>query len=620
MLVPPTHAAVRNVARVPDLAPLTRPDDPSPAEALGDDRALQALDTPAFLRLFQMRAARIMWFLGAGASRAAGIKTAGDMIWDFKQRLYRSQKKLPPSAITDIGEPAVQRKLQTYFDSQARFPSAGAETEYSAYFEATYHSPKDRRAYLDELIARGKPSFGHHALALLMAEDLCRIVWTTNFDRAVEDAAAERLGGTGRLVVADLKEPEKIRHAAEQNRWPVYGKLHGDYHSDWLKNTDAELLHQDVEMRRSLVDACRRNGLAVTGYSGRDASIMEALEEALDEGRGFPSGLFWFKRGGEVPYPAVMALIARARVLGIDAHLVEAESFDELFSDLLRFLPQTANKLADLAGNSPPRLAMAKPRTSTGTVPAIRTNALAVTARPALCRIVDCTIGGDKHVDEAIANAGVDIIAHRVREGVLAFGRDADIRTAFDPFGIKAFDHHPLSSRRLGKEGGERALVRDALFRAIAGRPGLMLDRRRSRVRLRPIPGEVDPAIFNSDSARPVDRVSGLVPKTDITWSEACGLRVDYRLDQLWLLIDPNIATYLMPDTPDEVAELTKEFVRERRARRHNRPANALLDGWISLIVGWEPSVRLKTFGISDGIDADFEILRTSAFSGIGKP
>jgi hypothetical protein len=70
------------------------------------------MDVPAFLRLFQLRASQIMWFLGAGASRAAGIKTAGDMIWDFKQRLYRSQKKLPPSAITDIGEPSVQRKLQ----------------------------------------------------------------------------------------------------------------------------------------------------------------------------------------------------------------------------------------------------------------------------------------------------------------------------------------------------------------------------------------------------------------------------------------------------------------------------------------------------------------------------
>lgn len=581
---------------------------------------LQPLDTPAFLRLFQLRAAQIMWFLGAGASRAAGIKTAGDMIWDFKQRLYRSQKKLPPSAITDIGEPAVQRKLQAHFDALGSFPPAGSETEYSAFFEATYHAPKDRRAYLDELIARGKPSFGHHALALLMAEDLCRVVWTTNFDRTVEDAAAERLGGTGRLVVADLKEPEKIRRAVDENRWPVYGKLHGDYHSDSLKNTDAELRSQDEEMRRNLVDACRRQGLAIIGYSGRDASIMAALEEALDEGRGFPGGLFWFKRGQDAPYPAVTALIARARALGVDAHLVEAESFDELFSDLLRFLPQTADKLATLAGAARPRLATSKPRASTGPLPAVRMNALAVSSRPALCRIVDCTIGGDKEIEEAITKARVDIIAHRVRDGVLAFGRDADIRTAFDPFGIKGFDHHPLSSKRLLREGGERALIRDALFRAIAARPGLTLERRRSRVRLRPVAGQVQPAIFNTDTAKPVDRLSGLVPKTEITWTEACGLRVDYRLDQLWLLIEPTIATDLPNDAPEATAEAVREFVRERRARRHNRLANALLEGWITLICGREASVRLKTFGIGDGIDAEFEILRTSAFSGIGKP
>jgi hypothetical protein len=37
-------------------------------------------------------------------------------------------------------------------------------------------------------------------------------------------------------------------------------------------------------------------------------------------------------------------------------------------------------------------------------------------------------------------------------------------------------------------------------------------------------------------------------------------------------------------------------------------------------IVGREHRVRLKAFGIADGIDAEFEILRTSAFSGIGKP
>lgn len=599
---------------------VSSPSEISTAECAAESAPTRILDTPGFLRLFHLRGAQIMWFLGAGASRAAGIKTAGDMIWDFKQRLYRSQKKLPPSAITDIGERAVQRKLQAHFDALGSFPPAGSETEYSAYFAATYHSAKDRRAYLDELIARGKPSFGHHALALLMAEDLCRAVWSTNFDRTVEDAAAERFGGTGRLLVADLKTPEKARHGFDEGRWPVYGKLHGDYHSDALKNTDTELRQQDSEMRRNLIDACRRQGLAVMGYSGRDASIMDALTEALDQGRGFPGGLFWFKRGHDEPYPAVTQLIDRARALGIDAHLVEAESFDELFSDLLRYLPQTAGKIAALTGVAPPRLAKAPLRKSTGIVPAIRMNGLAVTSRPALCRIVDCAIGGDKEIDEAIAKAGVDIIAHRVRDGVLAFGRDADIKTAFESFGIRAFDHHPLSDKRLLKEGGERALIRDALFRAISRRPGLKIEQRRSRVRLRPIPGQVQPAIFNNETAKPVDLLAGLIPKTDVPWSEACDLRVDYRLDQLWLLIGPIVVADLAPDAPEDVVEATREFVRERRARRHNRFANAMIEGWITLIVGCEPNVRLKSFDIADGSDAEFEIMRTSAFSGNGKP
>lgn len=585
-----------------------------------DKKVYGVLDMPAFLRLFQLRSSQIMWFLGAGASRSAGIKTAGDMIWDFKQRLYRSQMKLPPSAITDIGEPAVQRKLQAHFNALGEFPRAGSEAEYSAYFEATYHSPKDRRAYLDELIARGEPSFGHLALALLMSEDLCRIVWTTNFDRMLEDAAAKVLGSTGRLVTADLRDPGKFRRAVEEGRWPVCGKLHGDYHSDALKNTDVELQKQDEEMRRSLVGSCRGHGLAVVGYSGRDASVMDALGEALDDGRGFPGGLFWFKRSQDEPFGAVVELIKRARMLGVDAHVVEAEAFDELFVDLVRYLPQTAEKLQTLDGTVRPRLTSTTPRPSARSIPAIRTNALAVVSRPALCRLVECAIGGYEQIEDAIAAAGVDILARRVPQGVIAFGRDVDIRRAFEPFGITGFDTHPLAARRLVRETGERGLVREALFRAVGKRPDLRLQRRRRTAVLLPDPDRVRASVFGKDGVQPVDRVSGVVGKTSVAWSEACTLRMDYRLDQVWVLLEPMIVTELPDDAPDDIVETTREFVRERRARRHNPMANALLEGWISLIFGDETKLRSRTFGIGDGVDAEFELLRTSAFSGRARP
>ncbi|WP_157644379.1 hypothetical protein [Bradyrhizobium sp. WSM2793] len=100
-----------------------------------------------------------MWFLGAGASRAAGIKSAGDMICDSSSGSIARKGTYRPRRSTDIGEPAVQRRLQAHFDASGGFPAAGSESEYSSYFEATYHSPRDRRAYLDELIARGNLPF-----------------------------------------------------------------------------------------------------------------------------------------------------------------------------------------------------------------------------------------------------------------------------------------------------------------------------------------------------------------------------------------------------------------------------------------------------------------------------
>lgn len=414
------------------------------------------MDVAAFLRAYQMRAGNIMWLLGAGASRAAGIKTAGDMIWDFKQNLYRSHKKLPPNAITDPGDPAVRRKLQRYFDDLPEFPADGAADEYARFFEATYPNPSDRRAYLDKLIKLGKPTYGHLALALLMREECCRIVWTTNFDKTLEDAAAKIYGSTNDLVVADLGHPKKVADALNAKRFPIYGKLHGDYHSVELKNTDDELQVQDAEMRRALVQACKTNGLAVIGYSGRDASVMDALREALDGGRGFPNGLFWFRRSGEAPFEKVTELIRDARRQGVDAHFIDNETFDELLSDLVRFLSETANKLGDIEGAKPPRLGSAQLKAPGAKVPSIRTNALPIISHPVMCKLIDCDIGGWKDIQAAIEKAGVDICARRTKDGVIAFGRDPLIRSAFEPFGIKRFETRAISDTSLTSESEER--------------------------------------------------------------------------------------------------------------------------------------------------------------------
>jgi hypothetical protein len=135
--------------------------------------------------------------------------------------------------------------------------------------------------------------------------------------------------------------------------------------------------------------------LGVTlGYSGRDSSIIEALTEAIDSGRGFPGGLFWFRRSGELPYHAVSDLMSKAKRAGVDAHLIEVETFDELFSDIVRFLPETERAAQSIQDAARPRLAKAALRIARSSTPAVRTNALPVTSYPAVCRLVVCEIGG----------------------------------------------------------------------------------------------------------------------------------------------------------------------------------------------------------------------------------
>ncbi len=138
------------------------------------------------------------------------------------------------------------------------------------------------------------------------------------------------LGSTSKIVFASLETSAVAMSAINEGRWPVIGKLHGDFQSSQLKNTSDELKTQDAKLRRALVESCKRYGLMVIGYSGRDQSIMDALEEAIDGGQGYPRGLVWFHRPDGPVFERVSALISKATAAGIQAQIVEVQTFDEL--------------------------------------------------------------------------------------------------------------------------------------------------------------------------------------------------------------------------------------------------------------------------------------------------
>lgn len=190
-----------------------------------------------------------------------------------------------------MGDPLVAESVRRYFDNAHGLPSLGDPEEYAFAFERTYPDPAVRRQWLDRWISLGRPSYGHRALVALIAAGLVRWVATTNFDDLIErvyEQLRARDESLHRLTIAALDSFDRAARAFREEDWPLLIKLHGDIASERLKNTTDELREQDATLRQALVDASGSYGLAVIGYSGRDASVMETLRAAIGQRGAFP--------------------------------------------------------------------------------------------------------------------------------------------------------------------------------------------------------------------------------------------------------------------------------------------------------------------------------------------
>jgi hypothetical protein len=215
-------------------------------------------------------------------------------------------------------------------------------------------------------------------------------------------------------------------------------------------------------------------------------------------------------------------------------------------------------------------------------------------------------------VREAVADANAALIVSRRATGVIAFGSDTEVRRAFQKYEISRLDLHVIEGRRLRYESAEHGLLYEALVRALARELPLTSDRhgrshrlivdseRADDVRLQPLRG----------AAR---ATTGTVAGTGLGWCEAVEIRLEYRLDKLWLLLDPTIA--VLPPADEALPEQAKEFIRERQATRYNRQANDMLDAWRDVLFGDEQESVFRAFGLSDGVDATFKLGRVTAFS-----
>lgn len=281
--------------------------------------------------------------LGAGASIESGIQSASDCIWDWKTEIYLSQN---PSAISNYSNPKldiVKQVVQKWINMQPGYPAPNSVEEYSFFAEKAYPLAEDRRKYFQHLVSTQNPSLGYHIISMLAKKNIIKCVWTTNFDGLMVKCAHQYTPLIPIEITAETSE-RVYRNDVDQELLCI--ALHGDYKYGSLKNTESELDTQDGELEKALRHQLENRDLIVIGYSGRDLSLMRALEKVYSEkGAG---RLFWCGYGSH-PGSAVCKLIDDANANGRSAYYIPTEGFDStLFAIARHCMSDDKMFLADL--------------------------------------------------------------------------------------------------------------------------------------------------------------------------------------------------------------------------------------------------------------------------------
>lgn len=573
--------------------------------------------------IFCARPENFAWFLGAGASRSAGLPTASDLIWDLKRRYYCQEENQELSR-QDLQNQAVRERIQAFMASRG-FPSEGAEAEYTAYFEKIFGTDKERqRKYLMPRLSEDRVmlSVGSRVIAALMFEKRARVVFTTNFDTVVERAFADVTGGS--LSAYHLEGSASAVSAINNEEFPLYVKLHGDFRYDNLKNLSADLATQNADLVRCMTIAASRFGFVIAGYSGRDASVMTAFRDVLAGSNPFPHGLFWTGMKGAPILPSVEALIAHAKTRGVVAEYIEIETFDSLLLRLWRNM-EGVNPALDAKVKKARLTAVDIPLPATGARdPLIRMNALPLGALPAQCLAL--TFKEPKTAEDVRSirdKAKARIILARSVVG-WCWGVEELISTIF------AADLKTIAPVSLPTDLSTpdalhlKGFIEEAIVSALSdGKPLTRQSNRQgsflianptapSKEALAPLVKVVSSAGGNVPGLKttPYD---GSAPQ-QVRWAEALRVSLEIKNGRHWLLIEPDI--WIWPRFARKDAEA---FIDARRKDRFNSKHDALLSAWIQLIFGTaktNASISVRAFRSgSEAGNPSFTISSRTAFT-----
>lgn len=564
------------------------------------------------------------WFLGAGSSRSAGLPTATDLLWDMKRRYYCAEENQEISR-QDVQLGPVQERIQAFLESRG-FPPLWDDDEYSLCFANIFGEDRDRqRRYLKAKLAEDQVSLsvGHRVFGAMLSSGLTRAVFTTNFDSVIEKSVAEV--GSKSLSAYHLEGSRSANDALNNEEYPIYCKLHGDFRYDSLKNLASDLATQNEHLAQCLVNASSRFGFVVTGYSGRDESIMALFRFALNGTNPFPHGFFWTGMKGSSPLPAVQKFLDLATEKGVSAHYVPVETFDSLLSRIWRNIEGKSGDL-DFKVRKSTAAMVSIPLPTAGTAkPVIRFNALPITALPTTCLSLDFRSQKDwSDLRKAQGDTEGRLIFTKANK-VWCWGKRSDVEGHFgqevSSIGEVELPSDPTAPENLHVKG----FIEAALCKALAkDKPLLSRSTRYASWLI------VDPHSDDLDQLDPLRDVVGSFsakipglftevtdqyPRADqVMWAEAARVSLEVKNGQAWLQIDPDIWVW-----PHRARRDARPILDSRRSKRYNNTFDALLDAWVRISLGTnDRGAEVELYAFEGGEAAEnpvFSIGTRTAFS-----
>lgn len=573
-----------------------------------------AITLSEFVKYYPLRANSLMWLFGAGSSVSAGVPSAYDLTWDFKRRIYCADQAYPLHLFNNLTDVGIREQIQNYFDSQGNCPAFDSSDEYSYYFERAFSSPRDRSEYISKQTSGMQLTYGHKVIGILMKYGHLNMIFTTNFDKAFENIASSQFQKLESWYAADLDSGDNGMKFFQSGKRPLIVKLHGDYFSNNIKNTTDELQLQDKKLRDILAISLDTNGLCVMGYSGRDESILEVLHEAVKKPNSFSSGLFWFVKTDTHTPNEVKDLIEIAKTSGKQAEIVEIETFDTAWADLIKGFDNIPQLEYDNLHQHYHRINNQPLQDVGRTYPLLRLNAIPIIEYPATARLYKCNAGNTKDIKEHITKSGTQIIAIRKQAGIVGFGPDEDFRKSFEDYGDYDTELFQITDKDLlYDDSAMKGLITTSLLKAfISGKP-FRSSKRRERHLLFPDPKKLSDPIFNPIKEE-LTNISGVVPRTRLTWVVALELNIQYVLSKPLLVLTPTIIASKASEKAE--SKLVAPFVKEFTARWYNQKYDKILNCWLNILFGAQKEITITAYQRPiAGINASFKLSRTTAFT-----